>query len=427
MADFWGDSSDESVTGATAESSTPIDAASVFGSSQIHPCSTPPSRDDLIMALNLRLDPFRHVVTDQEVGLRFSEIYVDPEESLLSPLMERGSSFVFAQHGMGKSATRVALEYELRLTPGRAATLCVSYIPNSEIGAWTGPESHLERILQDLAIDVVIQAFERQHMTLEPLSDDVVDALERQASLLPARLRQRIQHYVDHPPADGVFWSSLRSVVEKITVSPRWIELLTIIARGCARLAPAQPSLHAALEDAHILGFTDVFILIDAVDDTSIDPERWLQFLSPLLKLLPQWQAQHVFLKCFLPLDLKKLLVAHYEHLFEVLTPSPSITTMEKMSASDLRRILQERIQAAKIDPASIVSFDLLAGADVRDGIEAWLAEQAQGLPRRVLSFASNLLDFHTTHGFQLQRRLYLTASEWQTFQQQILANRVTL
>lgn len=411
-----------------------IDIVGANGSKR-HPTQIPPSppttavqtsRDQLISALMLRQDPFRHKVTDQEIELNFGEIYVDPEESLLSPLLEPSSAFVFAKFGMGKTATRLALEYALRLTPGIEGTLAVRYDPNRDVGQWGNTKLHFNRLLQDMAIDLVIQTFERHNNSLHPLSNACIEALERQVMMLPQWLRNQIQKHAQQPTANGAFWGTIRPVVESMGISPRWHELMTILVRGTKRRGrQRQPTLALALEDAHTLGFHDIFLLIDGVDDTSIDPHRWLMFLAPLLERLPTLQSQHLFLKCFLPAAAHEVLLAEYAVLLRGLTPTPVVTTMNHMSDSDLRRILRDRIKASKSVPAHIVHLDFLAESDISESIEEWLVTQANGSPRRVLALASNLLDFHATYGFQDRRRLHLTADEWAIFKQQNSDERV--
>ena len=375
-----------------------------------------PNRAQLIAALKLRYDPFQHRVTEQELGQNFAEIYVEPVESLLIRLQEACSSFVFADNGMGKSATRLALEYTLRLFPDIAApTLCVRYEPDF-IDAAT-QATHLRGIQTAIATDIVIQTFERYMTGLIEFDDRMIAALQRQAAILPAQLRaSRLRAAQEAPPQDGIFWdTTLRPMVEPLNTGARWRELLDIIAKAKQRSAYKRQSWHDTLKDIKTLGFTNIYVLIDAVDEKKVDPLDWLAFLAPLLNTLADLQDQRVFLKCFLPAQVEQSFRRQYERKLNLLTLSPEFTTIA-LTSTDLKHILERRIQAAKHHVSRVITLDLLAGSGIDESIEAWLVQEADGSPRKLLKYVSKLLDFHTEHGFQRNRRLHLTREEWSAF-----------
>lgn len=378
------------------------------------PFNTP--RDNLVASLSLRYDPFRHRVTEQERELSFAEIYVEPEDSLLARLQRPCSTLVFAGYGMGKSATRLALEYELRLKPGPTPTLCVRY---TDI---TNPIENLDDLCLHLGQDMVIQSFERTVTSSGPLSAQFIEALQRQSATLSSELRlSRLKACLADPPESGVFWDELRPVVEPLSVNQRWKELLGLIIEGVRKQRQVHLSWDSSVQDARTLGFDRIDILIDSVDIGSVDPRQWIRFLTPLLRRLSSLQQHNIFLKCFLPTDVEDLICREFGQTFEVLTPAVDITTIDEMSVANLGSILRERLQASKNVRSATVSLDMLAGADIDQSIEGWLAEHAHGSPRRLLRLASRLIDFHVDHGFREANRTYLTANEWRLFQAEIL------
>ena len=386
--------------------------------SKPRPSSNPlpgPSRTDLISALMLRYDPFEHRVTEQEIGQSFAEIYVEPVKSLLVRLQEPHNSFVFAAHGQGKSATRLALEYTLRLSPDISSpTLCVRYEP--DYAASVTKEYHLRAVQKSIATDLIIQTFERYTLGLITLDDAMTAALRRQAAILPAQLRpSRLLAFKEKPPQDGVFWGTIRPTVEPLSISARWHELMDIIATTERQSNVEHQSWNATLQDVRTLGFENIYVLVDAIDEKRIEPLDWLAFLAPILNVLPELQDRKVFLKGFFPIGAEKRFRECYEQLFGLLTPPPEFTTIA-LTSSDLKQILERRTQAAKQQPSRVVSLDLLAGPGIDESIEAWLVEAAHSSPRQLIKRVSQLLDFHTEYGFQDNRRLHLTREEWLAF-----------
>src|SRR5262249_14443771 len=84
----------------------------------------PTLRRQLVAAMGLRYDPLVTSVSESDAAPDFGEIYVDPRPSLLDLLKHRTSALVFADYGMGKTATRLALEYALRNSYEGQPPLC---------------------------------------------------------------------------------------------------------------------------------------------------------------------------------------------------------------------------------------------------------------------------------------------------------------
>jgi hypothetical protein len=372
----------------------------------------------LFESLGLRFNPFAQGVTEQELELNFAEIYVEPEASLLNTLERVTSVFVFADYGMGKSATRLALEYLLRSTPGEAPTLAVRYTPKVWTDRTETLDDHLRAIAHELAIDAVIQTLERCASTTTPLTDQYVVALRRQAALLPHRLRAQIQAAIKHPPTGGTFWAPIRPA-EWISLTPRWYELVQIMALGASEPEQQRTSWMVGIEDTYALGFGRIFVLVDAVDEADIDPGQLLSFLTPLFDHVPDLQKQGVFIKCFLPLELESHVQFTFKSAFDYLTVPPTTHRIKAVSPSNLQQILSSRLQAVRQPPHGITTLDQLAGPGVTESFQAWLAEQAQGSPRDVVVLADQLLDFHAQHGYRDDGRLHLRLDEWRAFQEE--------
>lgn len=382
----------------------------------------PPLRQQLIAAMGMGYDPLINSVSESDPAPDFGEIYVDPKPSLLDMLKRPASTLVFADYGMGKSATRLALEHTLRNSYEAQPALCVTYTPHlarlDELSSDAILSQHLAAITTELATDLIIQLLERRNLTASMLSDAQAAALQRQAHALPLRVRHRIRDaaaQADRLP-DGICWKDIRAVVRYVAVTPQWRELIDRIAGSFVSGAPRPVSWEQALADTQTLGFRHVFLLIDAVDEgvSTLDALRGI--VEPLFNAIEQFHSYNVLIKCFLPSDLEELFQTQYKKRFQGLTVPVEIATITEAPIDYLVAIVNERLQAAGTSDASYRGLDWLKGPDLAESIQAHLALLARGSPRRMIELASQLLDFHSTHGFKEDKRLWLTAAEWHSF-----------
>jgi hypothetical protein len=386
-------------------------------------------RRQLIQAMGMRYDPLMTSVSESESAPDFGEIYVDPQPSLLDLLRQPSHALVFADYGMGKTATRLALEYALRNTHAAQPALCVTYTPHisRQDRAAAGPtlEQHLAALGTDVAIDLVIQLIERADKNPQMLSEQQRAALLRQAGSLPLRMRRRFRDAArasEGDLKDGIIWRDIRAIVRHVAVTPQWHEWVKQIAFDSAG-SPQPVSWEQTLADARILGFPQIYILIDAVDEDIgaaesgvLDRAALRATVAPLLAEMQQFYGQNVMLKCFLPADLQELAQIRDHGQFEGLTVPIEIVNIAQVSQAHLEAIVNERLQAASVSNASFRSLDWFKGPDVDQSIQSHLAFIARGSPRRMIELSSQLLDYHSHHGFKTDGRIWLTYSEWQAF-----------
>jgi hypothetical protein len=370
-----------------------------------------------VAALGFAKDPFNQRVTERETYFQFNEIYVPLDESLLDQLSDHAqSAFCFAEYGMGKSATRLALEYKLRLEPAYDSLLCVRYIP-SHAADIKSESALLDDLCHEIAIDSVIQVVERSQRQPQNCNPAFLAALRYQAALLPTWFRRFIQSHVPlsgETEHDGVFWPiAERPAVESISPGQTWHALMAEI-RDAITAPPGRPSWPESIIQARALGFKQIFILIDAVDEIKQHPQRWMPFLDNLFDFLPRWQEKNIFVKAFLPTAVQTMFLDRYNKLIEGLTPPPHITTIgAKITETHLEQILLERLAAVKPQPFQETRLSVLVGVHLSESIESWLAHQANGSPRRVLELASRFLDFHADHVYSNGGRLDISPAEW--------------
>jgi hypothetical protein len=380
-------------------------------------------REKLIRQMGLAYDPLSSGVTEKDLAPDFGSIYVDVQPELLAVLQRREVSLIFAPAGMGKTATRLALEFALRLDRNQRI-LAVTYLPqltrfaNIETGPGTDEQRlsiHLRELTAEACIDLLVQAIERfperVYAPDEPQQRIYWQALRRQAAAAPPVLSRLLRKAQLDAGPDGVLWRGLRSVVRHVAVTDSWKRLLSTLAAATRGEHMRQVSWEECLYDSRALGFEAAFVLIDAIDDGSFEAETFFEVIRPLFAAIDELQKQGVYLKCFLPLAVRPLI----ESYLDVLTLTPKIATIDSISAESLQRLIGERFVAASMSMASFRSLDWL-GQELGESIQERLVTIAEGSPRRLLELASALLDFHSANGFRDGERLWLKQAEWRQF-----------
>jgi hypothetical protein len=408
-----------------------------------------PARERLISAMGLRYDPFITSVSESDPAASFGEIYVDRQPSLLDLLQRANSTLIFAKYGMGKTATRRALEYTLRNTDDDHPALCVTYRPQANSGTMSSAEwlpHHLAAIAAEISIDLIIQLIERlddgiwrfidgpTSRSFDQISNNHwqfaarhIAALQRQVRALPPNLQTHLRLAAEATThTDGILWQPFRAAARHVARTPQWRALIGQLAKCADQWKPFPSSWEQTLQDVQTLGFSRIFLLVDAVDEDHIERSTLRAMLEPLLEALDKFQSRDIFLKCFFPASLEELSLERNPSWIRGLTSLPEVVNIVEANQEHLQDIIEARLEAAyqqngSDDPrASVRTLDWFKGNDIAQGIQEQLARLAQGSPRRMLELASALLDFHSQHGFEENERLWITASEWAEFLTQL-------
>jgi hypothetical protein len=139
------------------------------------------------------------------------------------------------------------------------------------------------------------------------------------------------------------------------------------------------------------LGFEAIYLLLDGVDaypETLSQPEQTTRLLGPLWRLARTWSFEGMYLKAFLPIELKD------EAALRDLTPRPTIVIIS-WNVDRLHQMLQLRLEAAS--PTGPDSLDGLASLNL-PGLQADLVEAVEStspLPRNLLELVERLFFEH--------------------------------
>jgi hypothetical protein len=344
---------------------------------------------------------------------------VNPEQSLLSNLRQKGTAFVFGAPGSGKTSLRLALEASCRRVPDK--TLAVSYLLGQDVAGVLTLDAHLKRLSQQLAMDAFIQVAEQYKPGIDILDEDQRQALAELIRIGGRPLQRLAERLISEPKPEGLWglaerWRSVgRLPVRHVSYSS---DLLALIKQAMSKIPATAPvpegaAFSVGLTAAKQWGFQKVLVLVDGVDNWWREPDKILALIAPLLQKTAEWQNGRIYCKYFLPKDLQKLVEAFVDQNSIQFIPEPllAILTWDKKA---LRRLLAVRFRAAG---SRRINLDDLAGIELADKLDELLLTEAHGSPRRLLQLVSALIDVHVLNlvkggGVKAKEHL-ITQEEW--------------
>jgi hypothetical protein len=170
----------------------------------------------------------------------------------------------------------------------------------------------------------------------------------------------------------------------------------------------------SALNTAHAWGFDRVFIMVDSIDDGDPSVEEMMRVITDLVDHEAELAQQNVYLKLFLPTDLKLPLT---EHLQQSENDSRFDVIELEWSPERLQALLWARFRAAQSRRTRISGL-----ADKALGLEldAKLIEAAAGSPRRLLKLVDELITAHTSRHPNATSVAPLTLDDWEMAQKAV-------
>lgn len=361
-------------------------------------------------------DPSRRRLAEPKPLFSPLAFFVDPvyarrqDGFTLEDLRRRQHSFIFGRPGAGKTTTRFALEAHIRIEPRRTLNVTMEYAGRAATSA-AGLSRHLVRaIATDLFVQVVEQFAHRQALPTARQDQAMLWLLARGGRELQ-RVFKRLLSERELSPTWGLapLW---RLLARPIVRPARRTELLTTwLASLDKRLAETQTAAmpagrwQSAVRAARVWNVETIFVAIDGVDTEQRTRRDMMSLLRPMLDKAPAFAAQGVYLKCFLPLELRDDVRQRLRRAGVADADAP-FTNLE-WDRARLNAVLMERYiagGAARRTLADLVSSQL-------DDIDERVLSAADGSPRRLVTLIDQLIAVHTAR-LPVQRSI--TTAEWQ-------------
>jgi energy-coupling factor transporter ATP-binding protein EcfA2 len=353
--------------------------------------------------LKLNHDPFARATAELEL-LKNSEdppffsYFITPptdpvQENLLEELRQANPVFIFGAAGSGKTTLRYALEALCRAVPDR--TLVVTYTLGKVDTAGDGETAVWQALTEALATDLFVQITEQWH-TLGDVESEMVERLGRfWYEALPTfgrKLHNHLTKESNQSVGVAAWWTWWkRTAVRYTPLTPArqtlFQQLLSLEETAPAQTQPYQKTFYQGLQLAKEIGFTQIYLLVDVVENRELTDHfsLLLQTIHTITSPIP------LYPKLFLPESWQDYLKQLATSL-NWLTPQTLSAIIKWDKPEALHAILANRFRSAG---SWIRGFNTIAGQEIADRLEEMMIQTADQSPRRLLQLANLLLDVH--------------------------------
>lgn len=311
-------------------------------------------------------------------------------------------SWVFAPAGGGKTALRISVMQACWVGQETNRPFPIPYVPPflSWGHAHPSEEEHLAALARAGAIALFLTLAHRVHWFFR------LDRAERRrvAEALLWNFPGPLSSYLERCRAIPNP-QTLSEVLDPAFIIPnppapadlmRWCDALEAAAEDDVSPPPEErwTQLKKLLQN---MGFPSIYILLDGLDgapETVADPSSIVLFLEPLLRRAKMWAEERVFLKGFLPLEVRPLLEDRFQDIDNIFDPTR--VSAIHWTPDLLAEVVRRRVYVAT--EGAFGSLDALASPALRD-IETLLAKTVYPLPREMLVITRRVIEEHLRRG----------------------------
>lgn len=332
------------------------------------------------------VNPFEHLDASADPDL--SKYLVKHE--VFSVIWDDSPSILFAPAGGGKSAFRVRLTYACRVEEDERRIFPIPYLAPDP--AASSLDDHMEDILRSAAQELLLS------LVYRPTRFKALNEVEKQRirRVLDQNAPGLLRHYLPQIERAG----GLSPLVEAFAPSAARLPAPSNpydVKALCAKLeripsSPNIPSVSQRFQDVlnlllNVLNFNAVYLLVDGVDafmETISNPTQSVAILRPLLEQMNTWAKQNVYLKGFLPLELRSLLPHQ-------LTKGAKFATIA-WEREGLIDVLHARLRTAS--RGDFDSLDAISAPSLRNA-ESELLDVVPPVPRELLVLMNRVIEEH--------------------------------
>ncbi len=354
-----------------------------------------PSFSAWLRLMDLDFDPF--VIMDAGADPELPTYLVDHANGF-AKLWGDWPTFIFAPAGGGKTAFRARLARACRMREDGRRVFPVIYhrlpAPDQVADDTGGRDIHLKRILRQSAQELLFQLAYRPLELREIDQASLVTIRRVLDANLPSSLNsylERVSYFGDLSPLTNEFDPTASYLSNP--PGPKDLDFFCKRLRGTSTEPISNQSPTKRFEELtqlllESLDYEAIYLLVDGVDaypETMAQPSEGISILNWLLSNVPKWAARQIFVKFFLPNELKN-------EIRKQLTSHVKIGIIE-WSRDSLSEIIRRRLSVAS--DGLFDSLDAISDPGLRSAEETLAYASRPRVPREVLMLTEQLLVEH--------------------------------
>ncbi len=332
------------------------------------------------------VNPFEHLDAGADPDL--SKYLV--RHDVFRMIWDDSPSLVFAPAGGGKSAFRVRLTYACRVEEDRRRVFPIPYLAPEPTSS--SLNDHLAPILKSAAQELLLA------LVYRPERFEALGEVDRRSvrRVLDQNAPGLLRHYlpqIERAGGPAPLVEAFAPSAARLPAPPDPYDVRALCT-AVERMASSRdvPPVTQRFDDMldlllEVLDFSAVYLLVDGVDaflETVSDPSRAVMVLEPLLEQMAAWAEERMYLKAFLPLELRSLLP-------ERLTEEANVATII-WGREGLIDVLHARLRTAS--QGAFDSLDAVSAPSLRNAEEE-LLKVAPPVPRELLVLMNRLIEEH--------------------------------